>query len=200
MKIILATANQGKVREFVKLLSDYDVVAYSDEIGVFDIQESGDSFAQNALIKAKAVFNASNKESLVLADDSGISVPALGGEPGIFSARYAKEGATDRENLLKLIDRLKELSLDETPAFYTASLALVSPFGEYVVHGWMYGKVSTRPKGDGGFGYDPIFTPDGFKNSLGELESEIKAKISHRSKAISNIKPILKMLELRSSR
>jgi len=195
MKIVLATENTGKLKEFIKLLNDYEIVSYSSEIGEIEIKEDGNSFSENALIKARTVYKALDKNSVVLADDSGIIVPALGGEPGIFSARYAGENRTDKDNNLKLINRLKSKGIDKTEAYYTASIALVYNLGEYVVHGWMYGYVKTVLRGDKGFGYDPLFTPNGFNNSLGELSSSIKSQISHRAKAVLNIKPILEMLK-----
>ncbi len=196
MKIVLATTNKGKVREFNELLKGFNIIASDDLLEPFEIAENGDSFAKNALIKAKTTYDKlSDKNIVVLADDSGISVPVLGGEPGIFSARYAGEGATDKDNLNLLIENLRYIGLKESRAYYTASIALVTEIGDYVVHGWMHGKVIDTPKGDNGFGYDPIFIPDGFDKTLGELESVVKSKISHRAKAIKNIKPILDIFQ-----
>ena len=121
---------------------------------------------------------------VVLADDSGISVDALNGEPGIYSARYAGEGASDKENLYKLIEELQKRGLKSSPAHYTAAMALVSRHGEQTVHGWMYGEVITTPRGENGFGYDPIFIPEGYDKTLGELQSDVKKELSHRSKAL----------------
>ncbi len=199
MKIVLATGNRGKLREFRQMCQD-EVVAFSDLLGSFDIVEDGGTFAANALIKAKTIY-AKLKEKfpdeayIVIADDSGISVPALGGIPGIFSARYAGEGASDKENLYKLIDALKEKGLVEAPAYYTAAIAIVSDLGEYVVHGWMHGRVITEAKGDKGFGYDPMFIPSEYDKTLGELDDDIKSKISHRAKALVLAKPIIQMLK-----
>ncbi len=196
MKIILATSNKGKVKEIAELFKDEEVLPYSEVVKPFHIEESGEDFAANALIKARAVFEKLPKESgsIVLSDDSGISVPLLGGEPGIYSARYAGEGASDRENLNKLVEELKRRGVKQTPAFYTAAIAIVSPEAEYVVHGWMHGMVVDKPRGDGGFGYDPIFIPEDYDKTLGELSPEIKREISHRAKALSLAMPIVKML------
>jgi XTP/dITP diphosphohydrolase len=131
----------------------------------------------------------------VLSDDSGISVEALGNAPGIYSARYAGEGATDKDNLNKLVTALKEKGLKESPAFYTAAISIVCREGAYTVHGWMHGKVIDTPRGDGGFGYDPMFIPEGFEQTLGELDAEIKKKISHRSKALALAKVVLSTIE-----
>ncbi len=199
MKIILATTNKGKVKELKEMLDGFELTTFDEVLEPFEIIEDGDSFAKNALIKARAIFDKlKTKENIVvLADDSGISVPVLGGEPGIFSARYAKEGASDRENLNKLVKKLQKLNLTSTKAYYTAAIAVVSSVGEYVAHGWMWGEAITTPRGDKGFGYDPMFIPDGFDKTLGELDSSIKKELSHRAKAINNIKPILDMLKKR---
>jgi XTP/dITP diphosphohydrolase len=197
MKIILASSNKGKIRE-IKEYCDYEVVAFSDVLEPFEIIEDGDSFKENALIKARAIYEKlKDKESdfVILSDDSGISVPILDHAPGIFSARYAGEGATDKENLNKLIDELKKRSVKKTPAYYTAAMAIVNDKGdEWTVHGWMYGDVIDEKRGENGFGYDPIFIPDGFDNTLGELDGQIKRDLSHRSKAISLVKKILSSL------
>jgi XTP/dITP diphosphohydrolase len=201
VKIVLATTNRGKAEEFRELLKDFKILTQDEILEPFKIVEDGSSFAENALIKARATyeklkrFRFDDKSLFVLADDSGISLPVLNGEPGIFSARYAGTDATDRDNLNRLVESVKSIGLTESEAYYTASIALVTEFGEYVVHGWMYGKVVDSPRGDRGFGYDPIFIPKGFNRTLGELESKVKSKISHRVKAIENIRPILKMLQ-----
>ena len=194
MELILATSNRGKVREFKELLGD--ITPYTELMEEIDIKEDGDSFKQNALIKAKSVYDRLKKrgEYIVLADDSGISVPALGGEPGIYSARYAGEGAGDRDNLNKLVEKIRSLGLKRTPAYYTAAIAIVSPFGSYTVHGWMWGDVITTPRGQKGFGYDPIFIPKGYEKTLGELDSSIKSKISHRAKAMELAKKVLEVI------
>ena len=194
MKLVLATGNKGKLREFRQMCQD-EVTAFSELLGAFDIVEDGDTFAANALIKARTIYEKLGEEYLVISDDSGISLPVLGGAPGIYSARYAGEGVTDKDNLYKLIDAVKEKGLKETPAYYTAAIAIVSKYGEYVVHGWMHGKVIDEPRGDKGFGYDPMFIPAGFDKTLGELDDDVKAKISHRGKALALAKPIIKMLK-----
>ena len=198
MKLVLATGNKGKLREFRQMCQD-EVVAFSDLLGAFDIVEDGATFAENALIKARTIYK-KLKETypldsyFVISDDSGISLPVLDGAPGIYSARYAGEGASDKENLHKLINAVKAKGLKETPAYYTAAIAIVSQYGEYVVHGWMHGKVIDKARGDKGFGYDPMFIPSGFEKTLGELDDEVKSKISHRGKALALAKPIIQML------
>ena len=186
MKLVLATSNKGKVREIKALCSEYEVVPYSELIEEFEIIEDGDTFKENALIKARAVFKALDDENvIVIADDSGISVDVLGGAPGIYSARYGGPDADDKDNLYKLMKDIKDAGFESSPAHYTAAIAIVTNKSEQCVHGWMYGEAQTVAKGDGGFGYDPMFIPLGFDKTLGELDDEIKKKLSHRSKALS---------------
>ena len=194
MKLVLATGNKGKLREFRQMCQD-EVTAFSEILGDMEIVEDGDTFAQNALIKARTIYEKLGEEYLVISDDSGISLPILGGAPGIYSARYAGEGANDKDNLYKLIDTVKAKGLKETPAYYTAAIAIVSKYGAYVVHGWMHGKVIDEARGDKGFGYDPMFIPAGFDKTLGELDDDVKSGISHRGKALALAKPIIQMLK-----
>ena len=198
MQLVLASSNKGKVKEFTQMCEG-EIIPFSELIEPFEIIEDGSTFAQNALIKARTIFEKLGDDYLVIADDSGISVPLLGGEPGIYSARYAGEGASDRENLEKLIEKLKEKGVKHTPAHYTAAIAIVSKYGEYVVHGWMHGEVIDEKRGDKGFGYDPIFIPEGYTQTLGELDQEIKSEISHRGKALRMAKPVIKMLSQKES-
>ncbi len=195
MKIILASSNKGKIRE-IRAYCDYDVVAFSEIVEPFEIIEDGKSFKENALIKARAIYEKIKdieNEFVVLADDSGISVPLLNGEPGIYSARYAGEGASDRDNLEKLVEKLKERGVSSTSAYYTAAMAMVDDKGrEYCVHGWMHGRVIDEARGSNGFGYDPIFIPEGYDKTLGELDSSVKKAFSHRNRAIELVRVLLK--------
>lgn len=195
MKLVLATSNKGKVREITALYSDFEVIPYSDLIEPFEIVEDKPDFKGNALIKARAVYEAlGDEDAIVLSDDSGISVEALNGAPGVLSARYGGEGASDKDNLYKLMDEVKKTGVTSSPAFYTAAIAIVSKEGEYTTHGWMYGDVITEPRGEGGFGYDPCFIPKGYDKTLGELDEATKSKLSHRSQALANAKPVLAVL------
>lgn len=196
MKIVLATSNKGKVREIIELLHDREVFPYTDLMEGFEIVEDGDTFKANALIKARAVYAALGDENaIVVADDSGISVDELDGAPGIYSARYAGAGASDRDNLLKLVEALKEKGLNTSPAHYTAAIAIVSREGESCVHGWMYGDVITQLRGENGFGYDPSFIPSGFEHTLGELDNDVKKGLSHRSKALELAKILIDQIK-----
>ncbi|WP_024787226.1 MULTISPECIES: RdgB/HAM1 family non-canonical purine NTP pyrophosphatase [unclassified Lebetimonas] len=194
MKIVLASSNKGKVREIKEILKDFEIIPYTDLIQAFEIEENGKSFKENAIIKVKAVAE-KLPEFLVMADDSGISVPALGGIPGIYSARFAGSEASDKDNLKKLISELKKRNIKKTPAFYTAAIAIASPYGIFTTHGFMHGDVIDEAKGDKGFGYDPMFIPKGFDNTLGELDEKIKQKISHRTKALKLAENILKVIK-----
>jgi len=194
-KLILATSNKGKVKEIKALLPEYEVIPYTDLITPFEIVEDAPTFKENALIKARAVYQAlGNKKATVLADDSGISVDVLGGAPGIFSARYGGENADDKKNLSKLIEAIKAEGVTSSPAHYTAAIAIVTEAKERTVHGWMHGIALTEARGNGGFGYDPMFTPLGYDKTLGELDDAIKKELSHRSKALYLAKKILKSL------
>lgn len=195
MRIILATSNQGKLKEFRSWIKDYEVLAYSDVMDAFEIEETGKSFKENALIKARAVYEKlKDKNDIVLSDDSGISVPLLGGEPGIYSARYAGVGATSKANLEKLMGTLRDKEVDKTPAFYTAAIALVCGKGEFCVHGWMHGEAICQAKGTQGFGYDPMFIPYGYTQTLGELGEQVKQSFSHRAKALELARLVIQSL------
>jgi len=190
MRIVIASSNKGKIKEIKEILKDYKIVPYTDLVGAINIEENGKTFKENAIIKAKAIQNLLPNE-IILSDDSGISVPALGGIPGIYSARFAGENATDKDNLNKLIHELKKKNIKKTPAFYTAAIAIATPYGVFTTHGFMRGDVIDEARGDKGFGYDPMFIPKGFNNTLGELDENIKKHISHRSKALNLAKLIL---------
>ena len=198
MKIVLASGNKGKIKEFEKLMPNDEVIAYKEILGDFEIIEDQDSFKGNAIKKAQTIYDElikkDYKDIIVISDDSGITVPVLNNEPGIYSARYAGKNASDKDNNNKLMSKLNELNLDKTPAFYTACIAIVYQNEVYTVHGWMHGNVLNKEIGEGGFGYDPLFIPNGFDKTLGELPSEIKKEFSHRSKALKLAKKVLEVI------
>ena len=198
MKIVLASSNKGKIKEIQKLLPDVEVVAYSDLLGSFEIVEDGKSFKENAIIKAKAVIKKlqeiGENDSIVIADDSGLTVPILDNEPNIYSARYAGMNATDEENNQKLIMKLQEKNIKRTEAFYTACLAIAYQNNIYTTHGWMYGEVIDKMMGEGGFGYDPLFIPNGYDTTLGILDENIKKQIGHRAQALSLAMKVIKVI------
>jgi len=188
MKIVLASSNKGKIKEIKKLLPDFEVVTYSELLTPFDIVEDGESFKENAIIKVKAVMKELQKiddaDFIVIADDSGLTVPILNNEPNIYSARYAGIGSTDAQNNEKLIKKLEEKNIKKTEAFYTACLAIGYKDNIYTTHGWMYGDVIDKEIGEGGFGYDSLFIPNGYDDTLGILDENIKKKIGHRPQAL----------------
>jgi len=192
--IVLASSNKGKIKEIKKYFGE-NVVAFSDLIEPFEIEETGKSFKENAIIKAKAI-QKKLPNHIIIADDSGISVPILGGIPGIFSARFAGENATDKDNLNKLIEELKKNNIKKTNAFYTSAISIATPYGIFTTHGFMYGDVIDEIRGDKGFGYDPMFIPQGFDKTLGELDFEIKKELSHRTKALNLAKYILDVIKV----
>lgn len=199
MKIVLATNNMDKVREIKAYYTEFEVVALKEICKPFEIEENGISFYENAMIKARAVYARVKElglenEYIALSDDSGISVDALGGRPGIYSARYSGESATDASNRAKLITELNKLGLSQSNAFYTACIGICSKYGEYGVHGFMHGKVIDKELGSSGFGYDFMFIPSGFDKTVGQLDESIKLEISHRSKGLRLAKPVLKVL------
>ena len=198
MKIVLASANKGKITEFQKLMPEDEVVAFNEILGEIEIEEDQDSFKGNAIKKAKTIYDLLVKKGfsniIVISDDSGISVPVLNNAPGIYSARYAGINASDKDNNAKLISKLSELNLEKTPAFYTACIALIYKNEVYTVHGWMHGIVANKEVGENGFGYDPMFIPNGFDKTLGELPNEIKKEFSHRSKALKLAKKVLDVI------
>ncbi|WP_072681397.1 non-canonical purine NTP pyrophosphatase [Arcobacter sp. LA11] len=199
MKIVLASGNKGKIAEFKKLMPNDDVVAFKELIGEFEVEEDRDTFQGNAVKKAEEIYakievQNPDENILVISDDSGITVPKINNEPGVYSARYAGENANDKENNTKLISKLKENDLKQTPAYYTACIAIVYKNQTYTVHGWMHGDVIDKEIGEGGFGYDPMFIPNGFDKTLGELPHEIKKEFSHRSKALKLAKKVLDVI------
>ena len=181
MRLVLATRNEHKVRELRELLPGHELLPLPDAIEL--PPETGDTFAANAVIKARAAAQATGLPAI--ADDSGIEAAALGGAPGVRSARYAGEHATDEENLSKL---LREVPPDgDTRVAYVCAMAFVEPGGaQEVVHGRCEGTLAHEPRGDGGFGYDPAFVPDdypGDERTMAELTPEEKDAISHRGRA-----------------
>jgi len=201
VKIVLASANKGKIAEFEKLMPNDEVIAFSQILGSVDIDEDQDSFKGNAIKKAKTIYDLliskdyeTYKNVIVISDDSGISVPILNNEPGIYSARYAGINASDKENNKKLIENLNKLNIEKTPAFYTACIAIVYENEVHTVHGWMHGNVINKELGEGGFGYDPMFIANGFDKTLGELGYEAKKEFSHRTKALNLAKKVLEVI------
>lgn len=182
-EVVLATTNKGKIREFSDLLGHVfgRITSLNDLCHIPDIVEDGKTFKENALKKARTVSRLTNK--IALADDSGLEVEALQGRPGVFSSRYAGENAGDRENIEKLLRELNGVT--DRRARFVCSLALVFPDGrEIVVEGVCEGIILDEPRGEGGFGYDPVFFLPELNKTMAELTLEEKNLISHRSRAM----------------
>tara|TARA_B100001079_G_C16379325_1_gene501273 strand:+ start:942 stop:1535 length:594 start_codon:yes stop_codon:yes gene_type:complete len=184
-EIMIATSNVGKVKEFNNLFKGYKILSLKD-LDIEDPIENGTSFLENALIKAK--HGAMLSKKFTIADDSGLVVPKLNFEPGIYSARYAGERATDKDNRDKIINKLNELGLKEMDAYYVCVLVGIRSYGDpmpIVTQGEIHGKVSFEDSGDGGFGYDKIFYPSSHECSMASIDPSIKNQISHRSIAVN---------------
>lgn len=190
-KVVLATRNKGKVKEFADLLESVieNVTSLEDLESPPDVVEDGETFKENALKKARTIAQYSGMPTL--ADDSGLIVEALGGRPGVYSARFAGEGATDADNIEKLLIELGEET--DRGAKFVCVLALVYPDGtEIIAEGECLGEILDEPRGDGGFGYDPVFYLPDREKTMAEVPPEVKNSISHRALAVKNLKEILK--------
>ncbi|MEO7109999.1 MAG: RdgB/HAM1 family non-canonical purine NTP pyrophosphatase [Polyangiaceae bacterium] len=190
MKLVLATLNRGKIKELRELLMDLDIEVLSiadASTTKFVVVEDGVTFAENASKKSRAA--AELTRLLSLADDSGLEVDALGGAPGVWSARFAGEHATDEENNAALVDALK--SKTDLRARYRCALSLFDPATnrESIVEATCEGRITLTPRGVGGFGYDPYFIVDGCERTMAELNADEKNSLSHRAKALAQIQP-----------
>jgi len=191
-RIIVATKNRGKLEEIAQLLSGlpYEVVSMTDAGVTGDITEDGSTFEENALIKARTVWNATG--DTVMADDSGLEVDYLGGAPGIYSARYAGQSATDEDKFCKLLKELSGVPEDQRNARFVCAIALILPDGrEVTVRGTCEGYIAEEPAGAGGFGYDPVFYVPEFGMTFAQMGEELKNSISHRGNALRKVLDIL---------
>ncbi len=189
MKILAATNNAGKVREIKSILSGLNIEVISlKEAGInIDPEENGVTFEENALIKARAVAQVSGMPSI--SDDSGLCVDYLDGAPGIYSARYAGEDATDAQRIEKLLEELHGVPQAQRKAFFISAAAYVDPDGtEITAVGTVDGYITQQPDGDGGFGYDPVFFSAELRKTFGIASENEKNKISHRFRALTNLK------------
>lgn len=188
-RLVVATGNAHKLREIAEIFSDFEVVSQKEMGFDQDVEETGETFAENALIKARAASKA--LDCIALADDSGLCVDALGGEPGVYSARYCGYHGDDQKNRDLLLENMK--GVKNRAAHFTSAIALVYPNGkEIVVEGHTYGKILDRETGAGGFGYDCLFESDDLKKSFGEATAEEKNSVSHRFRGLQKLREQLR--------
>jgi XTP/dITP diphosphohydrolase len=194
-RLLLATSNKGKVREYRSLLQSlpFDLVTLA-EVGITaDVEEVGETLEENARLKVTAL--AAQSQMSALADDSGLEVDALGGEPGRLSARYAGEGASDRDRVNYLLSKLEGVPWEERSARFRCVIAVAVPDGQVeFCSGDCRGVIALEPKGEQGFGYDPIFYLPELDKTMAELPLEVKNEVSHRGKAARKVSQALKRL------
>lgn len=188
-KVIIATKNIGKINEFKTFFAAHDIEVVSlfdfDE-EIPDIEETGETFEENAALKAEQI--SERFQQPVVADDSGLIIDSLGGRPGLYSARYAGEPTNDQANVDKVLEEMKGVPGAERTARFICVLAVARPNQETIfVTGYCEGHIRTEPKGENGFGYDPIFVPEGYTRTMAELEPAEKNQISHRKQAIKQL-------------
>lgn len=195
MKLIIASNNKGKIREYKQLLEQfgYDVVSQREAGINIEVEETGATFAENSALKARAIYEIT--KCAVLADDSGLVVDALGGEPGVYSARYGGcDNDTDRVALI--LSKMKDVKDDDRTAHFVCTIHFIKPSGEEIaVEGRVYGKIGYEPLGENGFGYDPIFMYEG--KSFAQVSAETKNSVSHRANALNKLVRELKEQESR---
>ena len=193
-RIILATRNPGKLAELRRILAAAGVSAavadLADVPGMPEVAETGRTFTENALLKARAV--AAFTGLPAVADDSGLCVDALNGMPGVLSARWSGRHGDDEANLRLVLDQIADVPPAERGAQFVCVAALVLPSGtEHVAEGAVHGRLAGSPRGANGFGYDPIFVPDGYELTTAEMSAEEKDKISHRGRALRGLAPVI---------
>lgn len=195
-EVVIATGNKDKLREIGEILKDFNLKVLSmKDLGLegLEIVEDGRSFEENALIKAKTVMGKTGR--LTIADDSGLEVDILDNRPGIHSARFAGPNASDEDNNKKLLNLLGDLALEKRRARFVCSMAAAFPNGHTIVlRGECPGTIGFQPKGEAGFGYDPLFIVEGYNKTFAQLGEEVKNRISHRAIALQKLKEELNIL------
>jgi XTP/dITP diphosphohydrolase len=186
--IVVASNNEHKIKEIKEILNDFEIKKASDVVEDFEVEEDGDSFCENAYLKAKAL--SKYTDSIVLADDSGLEVFALNSEPGIFSSRYSQI-ATDKGNVDKLLKNMKGIK-ERTARFVCCMVAIIN---DSIIQkeGYVYGVITEKPIGESGFGYDSVFIPNGYSSTFAQMDSELKNKLSHRRSALELINKELRV-------
>ncbi|MFB2345751.1 XTP/dITP diphosphatase [Priestia megaterium] len=191
-EIIIATKNAGKVKDFETLFSPkgFKVKSLLDFPEIEDVEETGVTFAENATLKAETISSALNKP--VIADDSGLAIDALNGEPGVYSARYAGENKDDNANIEKVLQKLNDVPFEKRTARFHCVLAIAVPGKRTeIVEGTCEGRILEEKRGENGFGYDPIFFVEKWNCSMAELTKEQKNQISHRANALQKLAPLI---------
>ncbi len=189
-KLILASSNKGKINEIKEMLPDYEILSMADAGFTGDIEENGTTFEENAMIKARAVWEKTGHT--VLADDSGLEVDAINKEPGIYSARYLGEDTPFDQKMDDILRRLENVPDEKRTARFVCAMAAVLPDGsEKTVRGTMEGYIGYEKKGTNGFGYDPIFVVPEYELTVAQLDSDQKNRISHRGAALRKMKEAL---------
>ena len=190
-ELLVATANQGKVAEIRSLLASLSLKSLDAFPHVSEVPETGATFRENAILKARGY--ALQTQEWTLADDSGLEVMALDGAPGVYSARYGGDGLSDADRVERLLDALSRTGDTERRARFVSVIVIADPAG-VIVHtstGTCEGRIASGPRGSNGFGYDPVFIPDGYDQTFGELGDEVKKMISHRARALAAARPFL---------
>lgn len=191
-ELIIATKNAGKAKEFQQFFAQLHIRVKSllDFDDLPDVEETGTTFAENARLKAETIAELLNMP--VLADDSGLEIDALQGRPGIYSARYAGVDKDDEANIRKVLEEMQSVPMEKRTARFVCVLALAEKGKETVItEGYCEGKIALHPAGENGFGYDPIFIPEGYTNTLAELNPSVKQEISHRRHAMDQLQALL---------
>lgn len=194
MDIVVATNNKGKLKELKQMLDGFNILGQREVGADIDVEETGTTYEENALLKARAVRRYTDK--YIIADDSGLEVDVLGGEPGLYSARYAGDGTTPDQGMEKLLYNLKDYAPSEKTAHFISCIVLIEPNGtEHAFYGRCDGLITDKKMGDGGFGFDPIFWFEQYGKTFAELSAEEKNAVSHRHKALAKLKDYLETLK-----
>lgn len=193
-KLLVATNNSGKIHELQLMLetSPFQIIGLASLPGIVEVDETGHTFAENASLKASGY--ATQAGMLSIADDSGLEVAALDNRPGVLSARYGSEGSSFAEKMSLILEELTASGSGDRRARFVCAMAVADENGKILssAEGICSGVIAQAPRGTGGFGYDPIFVPDGFDRTFGELSTDVKQKISHRFRAFEQIIPFLR--------
>ena len=191
-RLVIASNNQHKLREIAEIFTDFEVISQKEAGFAVDVEETGETFAENALLKARAASKALG--CITLADDSGLCVEALGGAPGVYSARYCGHHGSDAENRATLLKNMQGKT--DRRAYFNSAIVLVYPDGkELIAEGKTYGRILEKEDGDGGFGYDPLFFSDDLQKSFGRATAEEKNAVSHRFRALQALLELWKKAE-----